>query len=156
MLNYAYTVLEGQVRTELIRFGFDTTMSTLHAMREDRPALVLDVLEPCRTIADRAILRFVREQTFALADFKLNAEGVCRLHPQLARRVAGLVDVRDELDPQLLELAWRVGFRPNRRPTAKLDYKLDVRMRESAATRRGGRAGEGAWKRSTSGEPPSS
>ena len=53
--------------------------------------------EPTRTTADRAVLKFAREQTFSPGDFTLNAEGMVRLHPKLARRVVGLADVAGTL-----------------------------------------------------------
>jgi hypothetical protein len=36
---------------------------------------------------DRAVLRLVAEETFSGADFQLQSDGVCRLNPELARRV---------------------------------------------------------------------
>lgn len=86
-------------------------------MLPGRPALVLDMLEPVRTVADRAVLRFVRDEVFSPADFILTPNGTCRLHPQLARRVVDLVHVGQEVTPMLSELAWRVGSGPigNRR-----------------------------------------
>jgi CRISPR-associated endonuclease Cas1 len=109
MLNYAYTVLEGQVRTEVIRSGLDVSIGFLHQMRPARPALVLDLMETARTMADRAVLTFVHEQIFSPADFKLTPNGTCRLHPQLARRVVGLVNVGDEIQPLLAELTSKTG-----------------------------------------------
>ena len=133
MLNYAYAVLEGQIRIELIKAGFDVTIGFLHNMRPERPSLVLDLLEPARTVADRAILKFGREQTFSPSDFTLNAEGMVRLHPQLARRVVNLVDVAEEIRPLLTESAWKLGFRPNRQPSSKLDYEMDLLVRSKKA-----------------------
>ena len=73
------------------------------------------------------------EETFPPGDFTLNAEGLVRLHPQLARRVVDLVDVGEEIGPLLSQLAWNVGFRPNRQPSSKLDYGRDLLLRGSEA-----------------------
>lgn len=45
-------------------------------------------MEPLRPVVDAAILRFALGETFSGADFMLRPDGVCRLNPQLARRVA--------------------------------------------------------------------
>ena len=62
----------------------------LHVYRPGRVALVYDLMEPLRPRIDRLLLDFVRSHTFTPSDFILEAEGACRLHPQLARRVAQL------------------------------------------------------------------
>ena len=36
------------------------------------------------------MLAFIRSQTFTPRDFVIDTNGVCRLHPELARQVAGL------------------------------------------------------------------
>lgn len=51
----------------------------------------LDQMERLRPVLDCAVLRLVREEMFTGADFILQSDGVCRLNPELARRVAGLV-----------------------------------------------------------------
>ncbi len=87
-LNYAFAVLESQVRAEALAAGLDVTIGYLHALRPGRPALVYDVMEPARPWAERTILDLVRTHTFARGDVFLTDRGVCRLHPQLAREVA--------------------------------------------------------------------
>ena len=66
-------------------------MGYLHACRPGRIALVYDLMEPLRPQVDRSILAFVQERTFDAKDFIMTERGVCRLHPQLARTVAGLL-----------------------------------------------------------------
>jgi CRISPR/Cas system-associated endonuclease Cas1 len=44
-------------------------------------------MEPMRPVVDRAVLRIVRDVTFTGGDFSLQHDGVCRLNPDLARRV---------------------------------------------------------------------
>jgi CRISPR-associated protein Cas1 len=88
MLNYAYGVLESQVRIATITRGLDPTIGYLHACRPGRVALVYELMEPLRPQVDRLVLDFVRSHTFAPSDFLLDKNGVCRLHPQLARQLA--------------------------------------------------------------------
>lgn len=47
-------------------------------------------MEPMRPVVDRAVLQLVQENTFTGADFSIQQDGVCRLNPELARRVAQL------------------------------------------------------------------
>jgi CRISPR-associated protein Cas1 len=90
ILNYAYAVLESQVQTTAAAAGLDPTVGYLHACRPGRVALVYDLMEPLRPRMDRLVLDFALSHTFAPSDVVLTERGVCRLHPQLARTVAGL------------------------------------------------------------------
>jgi CRISP-associated protein Cas1 len=53
MLNYAYAVLESQVRIATVSSeGLDATIGYLHACRPGRMALVYDLMEPLRPRVD--------------------------------------------------------------------------------------------------------
>lgn len=84
----------------------DPTKGYLHACRPGRMVLVYDLMEPLRPPVDRLVLDLVRSNSFAPSDFVLRPNGVCRLHPQLARQMAQLTmsdtAVRDTV-------AWLVG-----------------------------------------------
>lgn len=88
MLNYAYAVLESEIALDVLAHGFDPSLGFLHSGYRGSPALVLDLMEPMRPVIDAAVLKFVLDETFSGADFMLRADGVCRLNPQLARRIA--------------------------------------------------------------------
>jgi CRISPR-associated endonuclease Cas1 len=88
MLNYAYTVLESEVRVRAIAEGYDPTLGIMHERREGSSAFVFDMMEPERPKVDRAVLQFLKAHTFHPADFTIRADGVCRLNPEMARRVA--------------------------------------------------------------------
>jgi CRISPR/Cas system-associated endonuclease Cas1 len=47
-------------------------------------------MEPIRPVVDRAILELVKTTVFRGGDFSIQSDGVCRLNPELARRVAQL------------------------------------------------------------------
>ncbi len=87
ILNYGYAVLESQVRIACAMFGFDTSVSYLHAMKHGRPSLIFDLIEPLRPKLDRRLIDFIRSETFASSDFMISIQGVCKLNPQLARRI---------------------------------------------------------------------
>lgn len=44
-----------------------------------------------RPVVDRVLFEMVRENEFAPADFNITPEGVCRLNPQMARKIVRLV-----------------------------------------------------------------
>lgn len=88
MLNYAYGVLESQVRIQVCAAGYDPTIGFLHSGRRRRSDFVLDLMEPLRPIVDRQVLQFVQAHTFHPADFTIRSDGVCRLNPEMARTVA--------------------------------------------------------------------
>lgn len=86
-MNYAYAVLESQVRMQIVADGYDPTIGFLHTCSVDRPALVFDLMEPQRPIVDRKVLEFVQAHTFHSADFTIRSDGVCRLNPEMARTI---------------------------------------------------------------------
>jgi CRISP-associated protein Cas1 len=90
-LNYAYAVLESHVRIEIISHGYDPTIGYLHAFEKYRAAFVCDLMEPLRSVVDRAVLEFVQSQTFEWADFTIRSDGVCRINPHMARHIAAMV-----------------------------------------------------------------
>lgn len=97
LLNYAYGLLESQVRRALIIAGLDPTLGVLHASQPGRTALVYDVMEPLRPQVDRLVLTFLTEHVLHPKDFVRQADGVCRVHPQLARSIVGLALSEDRL-----------------------------------------------------------
>lgn len=91
MLNYAYAVKLAELKIRAVAEGYDPTLGVMHNSHRGSPAWVLDMIELERSAVDAAILQFVRDHTLAAADFILRKDGVCRLSPQLARKVATLV-----------------------------------------------------------------
>ena len=61
-----------------------------------RLALLYALMEPLRPRADRQALEFIRSGVFTPRDFVIDSKGVCRLHPQLAGRLVGLVGDRGD------------------------------------------------------------
>jgi CRISPR/Cas system-associated endonuclease Cas1 len=57
MLNYAYALLESHVRTQVVAQGFDATIGYLHSYKPERPAFVLDLMEPLRPNRRRTCAR---------------------------------------------------------------------------------------------------
>jgi CRISPR-associated endonuclease Cas1 len=93
MLNYAYAVLESQIRIQAVSEGYDPSIGIMHHEYRGMPAFVLDKMEPLRPVVDREVLRFALSNELHPADFTLTRDGACRLNPQLAIRVVQLVTV---------------------------------------------------------------
>jgi CRISPR-associated protein Cas1 len=87
MLNYAYAVLESQIRIKAISAGYDPTLGIMHHGRDRSSKFVFDLMEPERPRVDRRILEFVKSSIFDPADFTIRSDGVCRLNPEMARVV---------------------------------------------------------------------
>jgi len=93
MLNYAYAVLQNRLQGEIIGRGLDPSIGFLHTERPNRPALVFDLMEPFRPVIDRTVLAFAQSNVFSPSDFTLRPDDVCRLNPELARHIIGLIEV---------------------------------------------------------------
>jgi CRISPR-associated endonuclease Cas1 len=98
ILNYAYGVLENQVRGQLVSAGIDPTIGYIHSCDYKRHSLVFDLMEPIRPIMDSRILQFAQKWTFSPSDFILNKNGTCRLHPQFARFIVKSVQDLPEIE----------------------------------------------------------
>jgi CRISPR-associated endonuclease Cas1 len=103
MLNYAYGILRNHVHRRIIAVGLDPSIGYLHGNYGNKAALVYDLMEPIRPIADRAVLEFVQRHVFDPADFTLTKEGVCRLNPQLAQSVVRFVAANSRVAETVVE-----------------------------------------------------
>jgi CRISP-associated protein Cas1 len=61
--------------------------------RDGSPAFVLDLMEPERPKVDRAVLALLKSEALHPADFTIRENGVVRLSPELARRLAALATI---------------------------------------------------------------
>jgi len=90
MLNYAYAMLESELRIKAAAEGYDPMAGIYHHAAKGSPAYVFDMMEPERPRVDRAVLKFVLSEKFVAADFVLRQDGVCRLGPQLVGQLLSL------------------------------------------------------------------
>lgn len=98
LFNYAYAILETEVRLAVLTMGLDPGMGILHADQKSRDSFVFDVIEPLRPVVDGYILTMLHERTFAMREFFETRQGVCRLMPPLPKALA-------EMSPRLGKLA---------------------------------------------------
>jgi CRISPR-associated protein Cas1 len=110
MLNYAYAVLIARTQIRLVADGYDPMLGIMHQKKELQrisPGFALDQMEPMRPVVDRAVLQLITETTFCGADFSIQTDGVCRMNPELARRVAQLVMERCDEGLPFPKRGWR-------------------------------------------------
>jgi CRISP-associated protein Cas1 len=86
---------QSHVRIQVAADGYDPNIGHLHAAKPDRPALVFDLMEPLRPIADRRVLEFVQSRISYPADFIIRSDGMCRLNPEMAKHVIAMVATTD-------------------------------------------------------------
>jgi CRISPR-associated protein Cas1 len=60
VLSLAYTLLLGKVEAGVIGAGLDPCVGFFHAIDNGRPALLMDLIEPLRPLADRFVARLLR------------------------------------------------------------------------------------------------
>jgi CRISPR/Cas system-associated endonuclease Cas1 len=77
------------------------------ALRGINPGFALDHMEPMRPVVDRAVLQLINAVTFTGADFSIQHDGVCRMNPELARRVSHLALERCSVSGNRSQIARR-------------------------------------------------
>lgn len=103
--NYAYAILEVEARLALQAYGFDPGLGIIHTDKRYRGSLALDLMEPVRPVADEVVLGAL-EVPLASGDVVETREGVCRVGPNLARRLArGAPAMREALMPEAAGLS---------------------------------------------------
>jgi CRISPR-associated protein Cas1 len=88
ILNYAYAILESQVRQALNSVGFDVSAGFLHSDELGRDSLVFDLMEIHRPAVDHKVLSLLATTTLAKGDIMSSPTGEVRFNPQLARYIA--------------------------------------------------------------------
>jgi hypothetical protein len=83
--------LQSQLQIRALSDGFDPTIGVMHFQRTGSPAFIFDLMEPERPKIDRTIIEFLKSEKLHPVDFTIRRDGVVRLNPQLAKRVAGFV-----------------------------------------------------------------
>lgn len=84
MLNYTYGMLESRVRIDAIANGYDPSVGIMHdRVSADRHSYVYDQMEPFRPVADRSVLKVLKQETFNGADFYLQSNGTVRINQNL-------------------------------------------------------------------------
>ena len=96
MLNYGYSLLEGEVWRGIHYAGLDPYGGFLHVDRPGRPSLVLDLMEEFRQqLIDKAVIGFVTKRMATPEDFTFES-GRCMIGETLRRRLVAKILERFE------------------------------------------------------------
>ncbi|MGH7069850.1 MAG: CRISPR-associated endonuclease Cas1 [Acetobacteraceae bacterium] len=112
MLNYGDAVPGSHARIETSRIGLDPSTAFLCGMRSDRPALILDPMEPLRPAIDARSCRASRARRFGPAGCTIGNDGTGRPHCALARGLVAEIGPLDGLKPALAGPPDQTGHEP--------------------------------------------
>jgi CRISPR-associated endonuclease Cas1 len=88
VLNYLYAVAEAEAQIQLTAAGLDPGVGIVHADREARASLALDILEAVRPQIEAHAVDLFEAETFSRDDFFETRAGNCRVMPRVAKRLA--------------------------------------------------------------------
>jgi CRISPR-associated protein Cas1 len=111
LINYGTRLAEIEATTLCHAIGLDPYLGLLHATRNNRPALVLDLIEPARSVVETTVLDLAEHRTFRKGDFAELPTGEIRVLGPLSHDVAaGLMPrLRDTLGPLIEDLAQQLA-----------------------------------------------
>lgn len=90
LLSFGYTLLRHRLFTALLHKGFDPWLGFYHHSRANHDALVSDLMEELRHVAERLVLAMIHRREIVPDDFELKTWGnktVCRLKGEGFRKV---------------------------------------------------------------------
>ena len=88
MLNYGYSILEGEVWRGVHYAGLDPYGGFLHVDRPGRPSLVLDLMEEFRQqLVDKVVIGLITKRAVSTEDFTFEG-GKCLLGENVRRKLA--------------------------------------------------------------------
>ncbi len=132
LLSFGYSILVNDLRSILLRVGFDPMVGFLHEMGWGRPSLALDLIEEFRPlVVDSAVLRMVSRGTLGEGDFRREPGGGVALTPAGRRRfLAGLDQRRSDMVTHPI-----FGYRLSYLRSMEVQARLLARVLEGEAER---------------------
>src|SRR5262249_44445458 len=88
ILNFLYTVAEGQLSIALVGAGIDPGTAVFHQDQDRRRSMALDALEVLRPFVDAWALRWLTNARFAKRDFSERPDGSVRITRPLSSHLA--------------------------------------------------------------------
>jgi CRISPR-associated protein Cas1 len=88
IVNFLYTVAEGQLSIALVGAGIDPGIAVFHQDQDRRRSMALDALEALRPFVDAYALRWLTEARFAKRDFSERPDGSVRITRPLSSHLA--------------------------------------------------------------------
>lgn len=99
LLSYGYTLLVRDFLAAVSLSGLDPTCGFFHSLRDNKPSLALDLMEPFRPIiVDSIVLRLVNENMVHIDDFLVHEDGAVLIKPSARKKLIAMYERRvDEL-----------------------------------------------------------
>ncbi|MGO9644795.1 MAG: CRISPR-associated endonuclease Cas1 [Candidatus Bathyarchaeia archaeon] len=94
LFNYAYAVLETQVRKSVTSTGLEATIGFLHETRQTKSSLCYDVMEPYRFLVDTTVIECLENDRFGRKDFYRLDNYVLRLKPQAVKKLLDALRIK--------------------------------------------------------------
>ncbi len=91
ILNYAFSLLEGEAILACRAVGLDPGMGLIHSDVRSRQSMVLDLMEPIRPDVEAFVLELLGSRTFKKADFAQLPDGHCRLMAPVTHELAEML-----------------------------------------------------------------
>ena len=91
ILNYAFSLLEGEAILACRAIGLDPGMGLIHSDARSRQSMALDLMEPIRPDVETFVLDLLGSRTFKKADFAQLPDGHCRLMAPLTHELAEML-----------------------------------------------------------------
>jgi CRISPR-associated protein Cas1 len=92
LLNYGYSLVESQCWRAINSNGLDPAIGFVHQVQRGKYALVYDLQEPFRWMADMAVIRAMDAKTFTKKDFIITENYNVRLRPHGAKKLIRAVN----------------------------------------------------------------
>ena len=88
VLNYLYSLLEGEATLAARTVGLDPGLGVMHADQPHRDSLAADLMEPIRPMVDAYAFELLATRPFMARDFHETRTGVCRVTAPLTHELA--------------------------------------------------------------------
>jgi CRISPR-associated endonuclease Cas1 len=141
LLNYGFKLAEVEATVACLSVGLDTGLGLLHADRQGRRSMSLDLMESVRGVVEETVLELLRARTFRKSNFAESPSGQVTLRPPLTHELVGalLPILRDALGPTTEQAARMIadgdltvptsltGQRRGRRPRVRKPARFSFR-----------------------------
>lgn len=91
IVNYAFSLLEGEAILACRAVGLDPGMGLIHSDARSRQSMALDLVEPVRPDVEAFVLDLLASRTFKKADFAQLPDGHCRLMAPVTHELAEML-----------------------------------------------------------------
>ena len=88
VLNYLYSLLQGEATLAARTVGLDPGLGVMHADQPHRDSLAADLMEPVRPMVDAYVFELLGTRPFVARDFHETRTGVCRVTAPLTHELA--------------------------------------------------------------------